>query len=136
MSSFDPSSTYVCLAPDGSASPIAVTPSLWDEIDGCADLQEGRLVAVFESSADRPYWEMHPNGEEILVLLSGTMTMVFEERGGEREIALREGHACIVPRGTWHRASDPAERLRVRSLGSSRRLDRASGIQLGPTRSD
>ena len=126
MSSFDPSSTYVCLAPDGSAFPIAVTPSFWGEIDERADLQEGRLIAAFESSADWPHWEMHPNGEEILVLLSGKMTMVFEERGTERKLPLNEGHACIVPRGTWHRAivHTPSKLLAITYGRGTERRDR------------
>ena len=108
MAAFDPASIYVCLSADGAASRLEVTPDFWATIDERKDLLEGRLVAVFESTADWPHWEMHPHGEEVLVLLSGKMTMVFEghreEESGERNVELREGRACIVPRGQWHRA--------------------------------
>ena len=104
MSSFDLASTYVCLSPSGRASTIEVTPEFWATIDERDDLTEGRLVSAFACDADWPHWEMHPHGEEILVLLSGKMTMVLEERGEERRVELREGRACIVPPGTWHRA--------------------------------
>ena len=103
-SSFDPASTYVCLAPSGSASRIEVTPEFWSTIAARDDLAEGRLVAVFACAADWGHWEMHPNGEEVLVLLSGKITMIFEEGGLERDVELQPGRACIVPRGTWHRA--------------------------------
>jgi mannose-6-phosphate isomerase-like protein (cupin superfamily) len=103
-SSFDPASTYVGLAPSGSASRIEVTPEFWGTIDTRADLADGRLVAVFACAADWRHWEMHPHGEEVLVLLSGSITMIFEENGVERDVALQQGRACIVPRGTWHRA--------------------------------
>jgi mannose-6-phosphate isomerase-like protein (cupin superfamily) len=103
--SFDPASTYVCLAPSGSASRIEVTPEFWSTIDARDDLTEGRLVAVFGCAADWPHWEMHPHGEEVLVLLSGKITMIFEEAGVERDVELQPGRACIVPRGIWHRAT-------------------------------
>jgi mannose-6-phosphate isomerase-like protein (cupin superfamily) len=104
MSSFDPESTYVCLSPSGDASTIEVTPEFWTTIDKRSELAEGRLVAVFGCDKDWPHWEMHPHGEEVLVLLSGKMTMIFEERGKDRKVDLHQGLACIVPRGIWHRA--------------------------------
>jgi mannose-6-phosphate isomerase-like protein (cupin superfamily) len=112
MSSFDLASTYVCLSPSGAASTIEVTPEFWTTVDERDDLAEGRLVSAFHCDADWPHWEMHPHGEEVLVLLSGRMTMVFEEGGDgtrgraikERNVALEEGRACVVPRGSWHRA--------------------------------
>ena len=104
MSAFDPSTTYVCLSPSGAAETIAVTPEFWPTVDAHPGLTEGRLVAAFDCHADWPHWEMHPHGEEVLVLLSGKLTMVFDEGGTEREVVLRAGEACVVPRGTWHRA--------------------------------
>jgi mannose-6-phosphate isomerase-like protein (cupin superfamily) len=103
----DPSSTYVCLSPSGAASAIELTPEFWSTVDDRSDLDEGRLVAAFDSDGDWEIWEMHPHGEEVLVLLTGSMTMVFEERGGERSVELHPGRACIVPRGVWHRAVVP-----------------------------
>jgi mannose-6-phosphate isomerase-like protein (cupin superfamily) len=104
MSSLDLASTYLCLSPSGGASTIDVTPEFWKTIATRDDLNEGRLVAAFRCAADWPHWEMHPHGEEILVLLSGKLTMVFEEGGKERNVLLEEGRTCVVPRGTWHRA--------------------------------
>ncbi len=81
-----------------------VTPDFWSTIATREGLAEGRLVAAFACEADWPRWEMHPHGEEVLVLLSGRLTMVFEEDGGERHVELHKGRACLVPRRTWHRA--------------------------------
>jgi mannose-6-phosphate isomerase-like protein (cupin superfamily) len=50
---------------------------------------------------------MHPHGEEVLVLLSGRIAMVFDDGTGTRTVDLVEGTACVVPRGTWHRAIVP-----------------------------
>jgi mannose-6-phosphate isomerase-like protein (cupin superfamily) len=108
MSPFDLQSTYVCLAPDGSAKPIEVTADFWSSIDQRPELREGRLVAVFESDGDWPHWEMHPHGDELLVLLEGSMTFIFEHAGVQRSLELREGQSVLVPPGTWHRALVPA----------------------------
>ena len=101
--SFDPSTTYLCLAPSGAATAIEVTPDFWPTIGQRQELVEGRLVAAFACTTDWKHWEMHPHGEEILVLLAGKLTMVFEEGGAERLVELEEGRACVVPRGIWHR---------------------------------
>ncbi len=102
---FDLASTYVGLeARGGAAARIEVTPKFWDAIEARPDLREGRLVALFQMTADWDHWEMHPNGDEVLVLVSGAMGFMFDERGTERLVELGRGQACIVPRGTWHRA--------------------------------
>lgn len=53
--------------------------------------------------------EMHPDGDELLYLISGRIEVIIEE-GGEQDavgveqvVALAPGDACIVPKGTWHR---------------------------------
>jgi mannose-6-phosphate isomerase-like protein (cupin superfamily) len=102
---FDLASTYVVLgANDGVATRIDVDASFWSTVDDRDDLREGRLVGLYRSSTDWDHWEMHPHGEEVLVLVSGAMEMVLERDGGESTVELRPGQACIVPRGTWHRA--------------------------------
>jgi len=82
---------------------------------GRRELVEGRLVATFACDADWPHWEMHPHGEEVLVLLAGTMTMVLDDGGKEARVKLTAGRGCIVPRGVWHRAevSEPGRLLGI-----------------------
>jgi mannose-6-phosphate isomerase-like protein (cupin superfamily) len=47
---------------------------------------------------------MHPEGDEILSLVSGAIDFVVEERGERRTVELRPGRTFVVPRGAWHRA--------------------------------
>jgi mannose-6-phosphate isomerase-like protein (cupin superfamily) len=101
---FDLGSTYVCLAPAGAGETLDVTPDFWETIDSREDLGEGRLVAVFSCGADWRQWERHPHGEELLVLLSGRVTMIYEVAGEERSVTLEPERAWLVPRGAWHRA--------------------------------
>jgi mannose-6-phosphate isomerase-like protein (cupin superfamily) len=101
---FDLASTYVVLSPSGSASPIEVTPEFWTYIDERQDLAQGRLVAIFACNEDWAHWEMHPHGEEVLVLLSGRITLIVEHPDGDESVEMKQGTAWLVPRGAWHRA--------------------------------
>ena len=50
-------------------------------------------------------WEMHPNGDEVVCLISGKVSMVLEI-GGRAVVAklLSPGDYVLVPKGTWHTA--------------------------------
>lgn len=48
-------------------------------------------------------WEMHPDGDETLTLLTGRVSVVLETGAGEEIIPLSPMRACIVPAGAWHR---------------------------------
>jgi mannose-6-phosphate isomerase-like protein (cupin superfamily) len=47
--------------------------------------------------------EMHPDGDELLYVVSGRVSLLLELPGGERTLELAAGDAAIVPRGIWHR---------------------------------
>ena len=97
-------STFVVLQPDQSAVPIAVTPTIWQELDRRFDNFKGRvLVSCFSFDSDWETWEMHPAGDEVGCLLSGRVSFEFEGRGHVGELA-EPGQFLIVPRGTWHTA--------------------------------
>lgn len=100
-------STYVHLDDAGAATAIPVTDSFWPDLSGgrMPQLEQGRLVTQFSFAQDWDKWEMHPEGEEVVVLLSGSVEFVLDQGGDERKVALREpGAFVIVPRGAWHRA--------------------------------
>jgi len=103
--------TYAFLE-DGGAVPLVPTEGLWQELmsgqprsPGATLVANGNgwLVALYAMDRDTPAWEMHPAGDELLVMLSGEMDVVFERAGGEASTPVRAGETCLVPRGTWHR---------------------------------
>jgi mannose-6-phosphate isomerase-like protein (cupin superfamily) len=52
--------------------------------------------------------EMHPDGDEFLYLVRGTMELILDDGdrrtvGTETKVLLRAGDAYVVPRGVWHR---------------------------------
>ena len=103
----DLSSTFLRLRPDASVEPLTVDNTFWQRIASgkLGDFHNEFLVASGGCEADWPMWEMHPNGDEIVCLLSGSVTFVLEQEHGTREIELKESGAYVlVPKGTWHTA--------------------------------
>jgi mannose-6-phosphate isomerase-like protein (cupin superfamily) len=47
--------------------------------------------------------EMHPDGDELLYLISGRASVWFDEDDGERTVPMQPGQAIVVPRGIWHK---------------------------------
>jgi quercetin dioxygenase-like cupin family protein len=48
--------------------------------------------------------EIHPDGDEILYVISGRLS-VRTESDPDEELVLSAGQACIVPMGEWHKVS-------------------------------
>ena len=120
---FDLATTYLALADGPGAKRIEVGPDFWATIDERTDLS-GRLVAIFPYDADWNSWEMHPDGDEIVVLLSGAVDLVLDVPGGHRTVELRDRGAAVVPRGVWHTANvlGPSEALHItRGAGTTHR---------------
>jgi mannose-6-phosphate isomerase-like protein (cupin superfamily) len=64
---------------------------------------EGYTFGAPIITADPPHaGEMHPDGDELLYLVSGKFTVSLELDTERREVELRAGEALVVPRGVWH----------------------------------
>ena len=103
----DLSTTYLRLKRDLSAEPLPVDAEFWPRLMAGAlgDFQGEYLVACHDFDATWPSWEMHPAGDEVVVLLSGAAVFVLETAEGSPEIRLDHAGACaLVPRGVWHTA--------------------------------
>jgi mannose-6-phosphate isomerase-like protein (cupin superfamily) len=63
--------------------------------------------AVFRAGgAGAGPWEMHPDTDELLFALQGSVTIeLFGDDGNER-VPLTAGALVVVPRGRWHRHVD------------------------------
>lgn len=122
---FDLSTTFVHLDDGPGGRPIPVGPDFWETIDRRDDLRGGRLVMAGHNAADWPNWEMHPDGEEIVYLLSGAVDLILDQPGGTRVVPVRPGQAVIVPRGVWHRAI-------VHTPGDTLHITRGAGTQHRP----
>ena len=112
----DPELTYLQLGPDGSATPLAGGPAFWSLPDAELERRHAQwLVSEFVCRADWPNWEMHPDGDELVYLLSGAVTLLLDRADGVQRLALQGRAALHVPRGVWHTA-DVAEPSRLLHL--------------------
>jgi mannose-6-phosphate isomerase-like protein (cupin superfamily) len=99
---YDLETTYLGLDGKGAVTPLPVGPDFWATIGDNPNVG-GTLVTVNGGEGDWPHWEMHPEGDEVLVLLEGEVTIVFERPGRDGLYPMRPGATVIVPAGTWHR---------------------------------
>ena len=109
MPGFDLSSTYAHL---GLGARVIELPEFrWDpeyladyerRFEGDGD--DGRLVCITPQTDTWTFWERHPAGDELVVLLSGRIEVI--QHLGDRDVGteLREHQAIVNSRGTWHRS--------------------------------
>jgi mannose-6-phosphate isomerase-like protein (cupin superfamily) len=118
--SFDPSRIYVYLGADGSSMQLPGGEAFWSQDQSEIERYgKGWLVSEFECSADWSNWEMHPNADEFVYLLSGAATLLLEFEDGIRNVPLNGRAAVVVPKGTWHTAKVSApSRLLFITLGT------------------
>ena len=70
-----------------------------------ADGAEGRLVTMHTFTASWDSWEMHPAGDEVVLCLSGAMTLhqLFSD-STTQQVTIGAGEYAINPPGVWHTA--------------------------------
>jgi mannose-6-phosphate isomerase-like protein (cupin superfamily) len=75
-----------------------------------ADGSDGRLVSLSSFCQSWRMWEMHPRGSEVVLCLSGTMTLHQEQADGTiATVALGAGEYAINPPMVWHTADVDGE---------------------------
>ncbi|MFD8120962.1 cupin domain-containing protein [Streptomyces albidoflavus] len=89
-----------------------------------ADGAEGRMVMIFDGEGPGDHWECHPAGDELVVCLSGSVTVTREVGGVPDRVVLGPGEATVNPAGVWHAVDleGPASLLSVTAaLGTQHR---------------
>ena len=73
-------STFARLRSDASIEPLSVDAAFWARLSSgeLGSFRNEFLVASHKLTADWSTWEMHPNGDEIVCLLSGSATFLLE----------------------------------------------------------
>ena len=102
----DIQSTFVVVNPKLTADSVPVTDTIWSDLDEkYGDFAGHSLISSFSFDADWPTWEIHPEGDEFVCLLSGDADMILRTDDGEQCVRLHTpGSFVIVPKGTWHTA--------------------------------
>ncbi|HEY7929867.1 MAG TPA: cupin domain-containing protein [Steroidobacteraceae bacterium] len=116
---------YLLLEPDGAAVLLPGGGDFWSQLmsghpadAGIRRLmgsEQGRLLSALPMQADWTHWEMHPAGDEILLMVEGRATFVLDLPEGSRDVDLPAGRLLVVPKGVWHTAkvSAPARLLAI-----------------------
>ncbi|HZR12187.1 MAG TPA: cupin domain-containing protein [Acidimicrobiia bacterium] len=103
MASFDLGRAVVALLRDGSSSVIDPAPGPPVRVDGYT-------VGAPELTGNPPHrGELHPDGDELLFLVSGRVDVILEQGGDQHTVGVERvhplgaGEAIVVPKGVWHR---------------------------------
>jgi len=99
-------SNFAVISPQKKVTIEPVDASLYARLDENYNGFKGHeLVSCHEFTTDWDSWEIHPNGDEIVVLLSGKVTFVFDLESQNEPVALtKQGDYAVVPRNVWHTA--------------------------------
>ena len=81
---------------------------LSDTTDTFAFLAEYRDGAIYAGGFPGvSQWERHPNGDEIVQILKGSVTLSLLTDDGTETLDLKAGMLAIVPQNTWHQFNAP-----------------------------
>ena len=70
----------------------------------CSSENPGRLVMVETTPADWQFWECHPEGDEVVIVLEGKAIFIQEIDGKELRMVVGPGSTVINPAGVFHTA--------------------------------
>lgn len=76
---------------------------------------DGMTVGIIDMTENAPHnGELHPDGDELVYVISGAIRVTFESTPGEHT-DLHAGDATIVPKGEWHQISllEPSRLLHI-----------------------
>jgi mannose-6-phosphate isomerase-like protein (cupin superfamily) len=77
---------------------------------------DGFTIGAPQIAGDPPHDdEMHPDGDELLYLVSGAVTVTLELSGGNTRVDLGAGDAIVVPQGVWHQITtlEPGQLIHI-----------------------
>jgi mannose-6-phosphate isomerase-like protein (cupin superfamily) len=78
-----------------------------------APYRDGAVYVSYYSGSSE--WERHPNGDEVVMVLDGTTTVILLKDAGEERHVLTANELVVVPQGMWHRFEN-SDRLKVMTI--------------------
>ncbi len=96
---------FAHLRADATANVLEVNETFWQDLSQgqFGNFQDEYLVSTLAFDKDWPVWEMHPQGDEVVVLISGALDIVIEKKTGNKVISMSGSASwAIVPKGVWH----------------------------------
>ena len=110
LKAFRLGSTVLHLAEHGVVTALPMTADFWSEMP--AIFGAGRMLSLIDMDRDWPNWEMHPQGDEVIWLLTGRVRFITEAHG---TVEVGQGDCIVMPKGEWHTADvlEPGKALFV-----------------------
>ncbi len=94
------------MKPDLQIDQLPVGPDFYQSLDADYDGFKGHtLVSAHQFSESWGVWEKHPQGDELVILLSGRAEMKLKSAAGEESTILdKPGALVVIPKDIWHTA--------------------------------
>ena len=67
----------------------------------------GYQIGAVSISGRAPVWEMHPDTDELFVVLEGELEITLREAEGPVVHHASAGSLFVVPKGIWHKPAAP-----------------------------
>lgn len=135
LETFSLRGSAIHVAADGNTS-VLRGPNLKARLQ---QLPGGHLLAAFQiardSDAHPDMWEMHPAGDEILVMLTGALAVEYADGDRRGMSSLGAGQTVVMPSGVWHRLElrEPGLLLTLTPLEGTRHSETPGGRRFGLT---
>jgi len=78
-----------------------------------APYRDGAVYVSYYSGSSE--WERHPNGDEVVMVLDGTTTVILLNDATEERFFLTEKELVVIPKGVWHRFEN-SDQLKVMTI--------------------
>lgn len=106
---------FAVYKPDLMVETISNSPSVYEQLgEKYQGFRDHVLVSAHSFSADWPTWEIHPRGDELVMLITGRAELLLRQADGDRSVILEQpGQFALVPKGPWHtaRIAEPTQML-------------------------
>lgn len=88
--------------------PVAIAGDLssFEFVDELATFNDAAFGMYRADRGDASTWELHPDTDELLMVLRGSVTIEILTAVERHRLALSAGQFTIVPKGHWHRHVD------------------------------
>lgn len=104
---FDLLTTHFHIGDATAATALKAAANFWENLTTSGALNGGRIISSYDVRVAEdlhPFlWEMHPAGDEVLLMCSGALEVVISNDGEEEILPLTAATGLIVPAGAWHR---------------------------------
>jgi mannose-6-phosphate isomerase-like protein (cupin superfamily) len=87
--------------------PIAIARNLAAfDFQELAPFNAGAFCMFYGDQGDQSDWELHPDTDELLMVLEGSVTVEILTATDRHRLPLTAGQFAVVPKGHWHRHTD------------------------------